>query len=156
MIFARILKKFSDQKPLVALEIKNKVAWIKFCSFETKNCLSLELMSELNNKIKVVKDDPSLLAAVFTSEVPKIFCAGADLKKRILMSEAEVESTVSTFRKTFNSVYNIPIPTFALIDGIALGGGLELALNCDFRIATRDSVLGLPEVSLAIIPGFCN
>ena len=69
------------------------------------------------------------------------------------MTKEETQNLVSDFRKTFHLISQIEIPTFALIDGFSLGGGLELALNCDFRIATKTSILGLPETSLAIIPG---
>ena len=69
------------------------------------------------------------------------------------MTTDETRDLVSSFRETFHKISKIEIPTFALIDGYALGGGLELALNCDFRIATKSTVLGLPETSLGIIPG---
>jgi len=72
------------------------------------------------------------------------------------MTTDETNALVKSFRETFHNISRIEIPTFALIDGYALGGGLELALNCDFRIATKDAVVGLPETSLAIIPGFGN
>lgn len=69
------------------------------------------------------------------------------------MTVKETQELVLSFRETFHKISKIEIPTFALIDGFALGGGLELALNCDFRIASKKSILGLPETSLAIIPG---
>ena len=72
------------------------------------------------------------------------------------MTEDETEEFVLRLRSTFNRVHMISVPTFALIDGYCLGGGLELALNCDFRIATKSSLLGLPETSLAIIPGYVD
>ena len=72
------------------------------------------------------------------------------------MSPEETQELVLSFRETFHKISKIEIPTFALIDGYALGGGLELALNCDFRIATKTTILGLPETSLAIIPGLAN
>lgn len=69
------------------------------------------------------------------------------------MTTEETQDLVQSFRETFHKISKIEVPTFALIDGYALGGGLELALNCDFRIATKTTVLGLPETSLGIIPG---
>ena len=75
-------------------------------------------------------------------------------QERLSMSIQETQELVLSFRETFHKISKIEIPTFALIDGFALGGGLELALNCDFRIASKNSVLGLPETSLAIIPGW--
>ena len=69
------------------------------------------------------------------------------------MSEEQTEEFVIRLRMLFNSIYELEIPTLALIDGFCLGGGLEMSLNCDFRIITSNTVLGLPETSLAIIPG---
>lgn len=69
------------------------------------------------------------------------------------MTVEETQDLVHSFRDTFHKISKVEVPTFALIDGYALGGGLELALNCDFRIATKSTVLGLPETSLGIIPG---
>ena len=69
------------------------------------------------------------------------------------MTVEETQDLVQSFRDTFHKISKVEVPTFALIDGYALGGGLELALNCDFRIATKSTILGLPETSLGIIPG---
>lgn len=69
------------------------------------------------------------------------------------MSIEDTQDLVQSFRDTFHKISKVEVPTFALIDGFALGGGLELALNCDFRIATKSTILGLPETSLGIIPG---
>ena len=69
------------------------------------------------------------------------------------MTEEKTSEVVKSFRETFHNISKIEVPTFALINGFALGGGLELALNCDFRLATKESVVGLPETTLAIIPG---
>lgn len=69
------------------------------------------------------------------------------------MTNHETEVLVTNLRTTFDEIYNIPIPTIACIDGPTLGGGLELALSCDIRIASKNSIFGLPETSLGIIPG---
>lgn len=69
------------------------------------------------------------------------------------MSIEDTQDLVQSFRDTFHKISKVEVPTFALIDGFALGGGLELALNCDFRIATKSTIVGLPETSLGIIPG---
>ena len=72
------------------------------------------------------------------------------------MSEGETEDFVKRLRTLFNSIYELEIPTLALIDGFCLGGGLEMTLNCDFRVITNNTTLGLPETALAIIPGWFN
>ena len=82
-----------------------------------------------------------------------MFCSGADLKERKGLSEEDTETLVMGLRNTFQRWFKLAMPTLALIDGPALGGGLELALACDIRIATVNSILALPETSLAIIPG---
>ena len=82
------------------------------------------------------------------------FCAGADLKERAGMSDAEVALFLHNLRSTLDAMEALPIPTLAAIDGAALGGGLELALTCDFRVAAQHvAAIGFPEVRLGIIPG---
>jgi enoyl-CoA hydratase/carnithine racemase len=83
----------------------------------------------------------------------KAFCAGADLKERKGMSDDEVASTVRGLGALATRLAELPMPTLAGLGGAALGGGLELALACDMRIAARGIKLGLPETSLAIVPG---
>ncbi|XP_055127963.1 methylglutaconyl-CoA hydratase, mitochondrial isoform X4 [Symphalangus syndactylus] len=78
---------------------------------------------------------------------------GADLKERAKMSSSEVGPFVSKIRAVINDIANLPVPTIAAIDGLALGGGLELALACDIRIAASSAKMGLVETKLAIIPG---
>lgn len=92
---------------------------------------------------------------ILKSNVQGAFCAGADLKERAQMTQAETAAFVHELRTTFTELENLPVPTIACINGAALGGGLELALACDIRIAERGPkvLLGLPETGLAIIPG---
>lgn len=78
---------------------------------------------------------------------------GADLKERASMSQEQVTTFVTNLRSLMSRIYNLPIPVIAAIDGVALGGGLELALACDMRTASKESKLGLVETKLAIIPG---
>ncbi|XP_036750536.2 methylglutaconyl-CoA hydratase, mitochondrial isoform X3 [Manis pentadactyla] len=78
---------------------------------------------------------------------------GADLKERVKMNSSEVGAFVSKLRSVINEIANLPVPTIAAIDGLALGGGLELALACDIRVAASSAKMGLVETKLAIIPG---
>ena len=91
---------------------------------------------------------------LINSAVPKVFCAGADLKERAVMPPDAVAQFVRDLRSAFTDLEQLPIPTIACIDGFALGGGLEMALAADLRIAGSDAKLGLVETKLAIIPGF--
>ena len=82
-----------------------------------------------------------------------MFCAGADLKERKGMEEDEVKQFLKDLRAAFCHLEDMGCPTISVIDGAALGGGTELALCTDMRIATKTSMFALPETSLAIIPG---
>ena len=92
-------------------------------------------------------------AVVLRGEGNEAFSAGADLKERMEMSETQVLSRIEQYRRVFHAIDTLSKPVLAAVSGYALGGGFELALACDFRIATRTAQFGMPEVGLAIIPG---
>ena len=118
-----------------------------------KNSLSKAMLAEFNTAVQSVSMDKSARVVIISSNVPKVFCAGADLKERATMPEDQIADFVAQLRDSFQAVANIPVPVIAAIDGAALGGGLELALACDLRVASENSLIGLPETALAIIPG---
>ncbi len=119
----------------------------------TKNALGKAMMEEFRSTLDKLRFDPSVRAVVFRSSVPKVFCAGADLKERAQMSKSEVAAFVHGLRTAFSGIASLPMPTIASIEGAALGGGTEIAIACDFRIASEGAIFGLPETALAIIPG---
>ena len=129
------------------------IALIQLNNPEKRNALSKQLLEDLKYVIEETRNDQSIRVAILRSKTPGMFCAGADLKERLGYSIEQTEQTVINLRNTFDEFYQLPFPTIACIDGPALGGGLELALNADLRIATRSSLIGLPETALAIIPG---
>src|SRR5437867_5302309 len=116
------------------------------------NALGRQLVEELGEVLKALEADDSLRALIVAAE-GKAFCAGADLKERQGMSEDDVREWVPFLGGTFTVLAELPAPTIAVIHGAALGGGVELALACDFRIAETGATLGLRETALAIIPG---
>lgn len=118
-----------------------------------KNSFSRAFLASFVGAVNECKDDRTVRALVLKSGVAKVFCAGADLKERERMSEEEVETFVSSLRAGVEAFAALPFPTIAAIEGVALGGGLELALAADLRVCSRSSLLGLPETGLAIIPG---
>ncbi len=120
---------------------------------EAKNALGRQLLREITEALATIAEDLSLRVVVLHSLVPGVFCAGADLKERSGMSQEEATAFVMQLRATFTALENLPMPTLAAIEGAALGGGLELALACDLRVVGGSAKLGLPETSLAIIPG---
>lgn len=117
------------------------------------NALSLSLLKELQAALGQVKEDRKVRTVIITGAGEKVFCAGADLKERAGMNEEQVRQAVSMIRSSINMIDMLPQPVIAAINGIALGGGLELSLACDIRIASDTAILGLTETSLAIIPG---
>jgi len=120
---------------------------------EAKNALSKKLIFELEIFLNSVQNDNRLRCVIVRSLIPGVFCAGADLKERLKMEEKDVGPFVSRLRKTFDDLSDLHVPVIAAIDGVALGGGLELALACDLRVCATNSKLGLVETKLAIIPG---
>jgi len=118
-----------------------------------KNSFSAKFLGSFCAAISQLHGDDSLRCLVIRSNVANVFCAGADLKERATMPEDKVEGFVASLRDAFTAVENLPCPTIAAIEGVALGGGLELAMACDLRVAGEKALLGLPETSLAIIPG---
>ncbi|KAL6572589.1 hypothetical protein OROMI_013547 [Orobanche minor] len=119
----------------------------------TKNAIGKDMLLGLQYTLEAVTNDRTARVLMICSSVPKVFCAGADLKERKMMSPTEVQDFVNSLRSTFSYLEALNIPTIAVIEGAALGGGLEMALSCDLRICGEDAVLGLPETGLAIIPG---
>ncbi|MCK1974810.1 enoyl-CoA hydratase [Bacillus safensis] len=120
---------------------------------EQANSLSSTMLEEVNQIIQEIKHDESIRCLLITGAGSKVFCAGADLKERRLMTETEAKGAVRLIQQTFIEIESIPVPVIAVMNGHALGGGLELALACDLRIARAGARLGLPETGLAIIPG---
>ncbi|XP_021104185.1 methylglutaconyl-CoA hydratase, mitochondrial isoform X6 [Heterocephalus glaber] len=118
-----------------------------------KNSFSKNLIKTLSKAVDSLKSDKKVRTIIIRSEVPGIFCAGADLKERAKMHSSEVGPFVSKIRAVINDIANLPVPTIAAIDGLAIGGGLELALACDIRVAASSAKMGLVETKLAIIPG---
>lgn len=119
---------------------------------EAKNALGKDFLKGLQNSFEAVSVDSSAKVLMICSSVSKVFCAGADLKERKTMNVPEVRAFVNSLRSTFSFLEALQIPTIAVIEGAALGGGLEMALSCDIRICGEDAKLGLPETGLAVIP----
>ncbi|MEM9189204.1 MAG: enoyl-CoA hydratase-related protein [Myxococcota bacterium] len=117
------------------------------------NALSRAVVREIGRLAREAEVDDTLRAVIITGAGDRAFCAGADLKERQHMSEADVRDFLSLYRVSFGYLDGLSKPTVAAINGVAFGGGLEVALACDFRVMRRDTKVGLPETSLGIIPG---
>ena len=137
----------------VRLERRGSIALVTLDRPERMNALSRALVAgfgEIGREVAAL-DDVRLV--IVTGAGDKAFCAGADLKERAGMSQDEVRALLLAYESELGWLETCPVPTIAAINGAALGGGLELALLCDLRIAAHHAVLGLPETSLGVIPG---
>ncbi|RRN71301.1 enoyl-CoA hydratase [Peribacillus simplex] len=120
---------------------------------DAANALSTELLHCLFEGLDELKRESNLRTVILTGAGVKAFCAGADLKERAGMNDDKVKETVKLIGDTITAVENLPVPVIAAINGSAFGGGLELALACDIRIASETAKVGLTETALGIIPG---
>jgi enoyl-CoA hydratase/carnithine racemase len=125
---------------------------------EAMNCFSFDLLARLGDAIREANFDTALRCLIITGangeDAKKAsFSTGADLKERRTLSPDQVRRFIFTIRNVFTSVEQLRVPVIAAINGFAFGGGMELALACDIRIAATTAVMGLTETSLAIIPG---
>jgi len=120
---------------------------------EAMNALSLDLLTEVIGHLDTVEADAAARCLIVTGTGARAFCAGADLKERRGMSEDQARAAIARIGEMIGRVASLPIPVIAAVGGVALGGGLELALACDLRVVSEEAVLGLTETRLAIIPG---
>lgn len=118
-----------------------------------RNALGHNLTSELLHAVDKISLNSIARVLIIRSLVSGVFCSGADLRERLKLTNTEVAATVSRLNSLASAIENVPIPTIAAIDGVALGGGLEIALGCDMRIVSENSKLGLVETKWAILPG---
>ena len=143
----------SGEESLLSVEQRGTVAVWTIQRPDRMNSLSRDLLLAFGRLSREVASNPSVRAVVVTGAGDKAFCAGADLKERRGMSENDIRLQVDLYRSELGPLDRCPKPVVAAINGVALGGGLELALVCDLRVAASHAELGLPETSLGIIPG---
>ncbi|RIQ27369.1 enoyl-CoA hydratase/isomerase family protein [Jiangella rhizosphaerae] len=120
---------------------------------EAHNALSTDHARQIVAATEEIAADPAVRAVVLSSAAPKAFCVGADLKERNTIDDDGLRAQRVVFRAMFTGLLELPVPTIAAVHGYALGGGLELALSCDLIVAEETAVVGLPEVSVGVIPG---
>lgn len=117
------------------------------------NAVSTEMARSIAGACTALGEDREVRAVVLTSTHERAFCVGADLKERNSFSDADLLRQRPVTRGAYTGVLELPVPTVAAVHGFALGGGFELALACDVIVADRTAVVGLPEVSVGVIPG---
>lgn len=138
---------------LVQLEIKDRLAIITLNRPEAANAMSRAMLQAYIEVLEQVAHARSIRVVLLTGAGEKVFCAGADLKERQQMDEVMTKKTIALIGEAITKTEQLPQPVIAMMNGMALGGGLELALACDIRVAATTAKLGLTETSLGIIPG---
>ncbi len=120
---------------------------------EAMNAFTRAMLTELDERVAGLESGASSARALVITGSGRAFSAGADLKERATMQSEEVRAFLAKIGAVFRRLERLPLPTIAALNGFAFGGGLELALCCDLRVASADALLGLTETSLGIIPG---
>lgn len=134
-------------------EARGKIAILTLNRPEVMNSFNFELLLALKKEIEAIRFNPVIRVVIITGFGERAFCAGADLKERITLSQIQVREFIYTIRTLFSQIEGLNKPVIAAVNGVALGGGTELALACDIRMASESAVMGLTETRLAIIPG---
>jgi enoyl-CoA hydratase/carnithine racemase len=137
----------------VLVEKRGTTAWVTLNRADVRNALSLAVNLRLSDLAHELEADDDVRAVVITGVGDKAFCAGADLKERKGVPASESGPYINAIASAINGWAEIRKPTIALMNGSAYGGGLELAMACDFRILVEGSEVGLTEVRLGIMPG---
>jgi enoyl-CoA hydratase/carnithine racemase len=137
----------------VIVERRGAIAWVTLNRPDVRNALSRAVNLELQQITAELDQDREVRGVVFTGAGDKAFCAGADLKERKGVTAAESGPYINAIAHAISNIGDIRAPTIAAMNGSAFGGGLELALACDFRIIVEGAELGLTEVRLGIMPG---
>ncbi|HHU17549.1 MAG TPA: crotonase [Clostridiales bacterium] len=134
-------------------ETKDGIAYITINRPKSLNALSNEVLDELHAAFTAVDNDPEVKSVILTGE-GKAFVAGADIAEMVKLSTLEGRAMMIKGQNVMNQIEMLKKPVIAAVNGFALGGGCELAMACDIRIASENAKFGQPEVNLGIIPGF--
>ena len=140
----------------VLLEVKDGIGYITFNRPAALNALSSEVLTDLNLVLDEVEKHEDIRVVIVSGQGDKAFVAGADIKEMDQMSPIQAFEYMTYANDTFTRLSDLTQPTIAVLNGYALGGGLELALSTDIRIGFEKTMVGFPEVGLGIIPGFAG
>jgi len=142
-----------DQPELVTETRTGDLVTLTIQRPEVMNCLSFPTLRRFRTLLAELREDLSVRCVVITGAGEKAFCAGADLKERKTMPLELVPRFVLNIRRLMDDIEALPQPTIAAVNGFAFGGGTEVMLACDLRVAVETATFGLTETALAIIPG---
>ena len=138
----------------IQLEPQGDIAIIKINRPEALNALNLDVIAELSRTIDIVGVDENIKVVIITGAGERSFCAGADIAYMVNIEPMKAEKYATSAQSVLNKIERLEKPVIAAINGFALGGGCELALVCDIRIASNNAKIGQPEVTIGIPPGW--
>jgi 3-hydroxypropionyl-coenzyme A dehydratase len=138
----------------VQIDLQNDIAIIKINRPEALNAMNLDVISELTRAIDLISVDNGIKVLIITGSGERSFCAGADISYMVNIDPVTAEQYASSAQSMLNKIEKMEKPVIAAINGFALGGGCELALVCDMRIASDNAKIGQPEVTIGIPPGW--
>jgi 3-hydroxypropionyl-coenzyme A dehydratase len=138
----------------IQLEPQGDIAILRINRPEALNAMNLDVISELSKMIDIIAADESIKAVVITGAGERSFCAGADISYMVNIDPMQAEKYATSAQDVINKIDRLDKPVIAAVNGFALGGGCELAMACDIRIASSNAKIGQPEVTIGIPPGW--
>lgn len=138
----------------IQLEPQGEIALLRINRPEALNAMNIDVVSELSRTLDIVGSDESIKVVIITGAGEKSFCAGADISYMVNIDPITAEKYASSAQSVLNKIERLDKPVIGAVNGYALGGGCELAMVCDIRIASSNAKLGQPEVTIGIPPGW--
>ncbi|HEX5921629.1 MAG TPA: enoyl-CoA hydratase-related protein [Nitrososphaeraceae archaeon] len=138
----------------IQLEPQGEIALLRINRPEALNAMNIDVIAELSRTVDIVGADESVKVVIITGTGEKSFCAGADISYMVNIDPITAEKYASSAQSVLNKIEHLEKPVIGAINGYALGGGCELAMVCDIRIASNNAKLGQPEVTIGIPPGW--
>ena len=138
----------------IQLEPQGEIALLRINRPEALNAMNIDVISELSRTVDIVGADESIKVVIITGSGDKSFCAGADISYMVNIDPISAEKYASSAQSVLNKIERLEKPVIAAVNGYALGGGCELAMVCDIRVASSNAKLGQPEVTIGIPPGW--
>lgn len=138
----------------IQLDPQGDIALVKINRPEALNAMNTDVISELSRTMDIIAADESIRVVIITGAGEKSFCAGADISYMVNIEPMQAEKYASAAQAVISKIERLEKPVIAAVNGFALGGGCELAMACDIRIASSNAKIGQPEVTIGIPPGW--
>ncbi len=138
----------------IQLEPQADIAIVRINRLEALNAMNIDVISELSRTIDILSADETIKVVIITGAGERSFCAGADISYMVNIEPMQAERYATSAQAMINKIEKLDKPVIAAVNGFALGGGCELALACDIRIASSNAKMGQPEVTIGIPPGW--